>query len=69
MDAKEMRELGVLPIMYYGMYEVEKLPCGFDDERRDACGKKGYSTIYLHDKGYRIIACQKHWDEFWRNQK
>lgn len=62
-----MRKLGVLPIMFYGTENVKNLGCGFHDERRDVCSKPGYSTIYLEKEGYSLIACQGHWDNYWRN--
>jgi hypothetical protein len=68
MDAEEMRKLGVLPTMYFGMYNVNKLPCVFHDERRNPCCKMGYSTIYMPENGYTIVACQEHWDDYWRKQ-
>ena len=67
MNSVEMRELGVLPIYFYGNTRIESLQCGFHDARKDQCENQGYSTIYLPELGYTLIACQHHWDDFWRS--
>lgn len=70
LSPEEMKELGVLPIMFIGNYEVEKFPCQAHDDstsyslkREDMCSRMGYS-VHQVDTPFgkvRVALCKKHW--------
>lgn len=75
LTANEMEDLGVLPMMFIGRYEVEQFPCmALDDsneynkKRQDMCMQKSYASHRLETKigVCWIPLCKLHWSNMMR---
>ncbi len=75
--AQEMKELNVLPMMFIGNYQVEKLPCMARDDsdeisfkREDMCQERCYSSARIETEiGLCWLGlCKKHWGNLMRKR-